>query len=162
MARYHEAGEGAMVQIALAPCSPFSVTTSLMRATAELARRLDVRLHTHLAETEDENRFCLELYKCRPLDYLEDCGWLNERTWLAHGIHFNADEIKRLARAGTTDFALRLQQSDAGVGHLSGLRDGRRRHARRPRRRRLGLERRLEFDAGGARRVPAAARAAMA
>ena len=101
VARYHEAGEGAMVQIALAPCSPFSVTTSLMRATAELAKRLDVRMHTHLAETEDENSFCLELYKCRPLDYLEDCGWLNERTWLAHGVHFNDGEIKRLARAGT-------------------------------------------------------------
>ena len=100
VARYHDAGPDAMVQIALAPCSPFSVTTSLMRATAALAQRLDVRLHTHLAETEDENRFCERLYKCRPLDYLEDCGWLNERTWLAHGIHFNADEIKRLARAG--------------------------------------------------------------
>ncbi len=101
VARYHESGEGAMVQIGLAPCSPFSVTTSLMRATAELAKRLDVRMHTHLAETEDENSFCLELYKCRPLDYLEDCGWLNERTWLAHGVHFNDGEIKRLARAGT-------------------------------------------------------------
>jgi 8-oxoguanine deaminase len=102
VARYHDAGEGAMVQIALAPCSPFSVTTSLMRATADLARRLDVRLHTHLAETEDENRFCHEIYRCRPLDYLEDCGWLNERVWLAHGIHFDAAEIKRLARAGAT------------------------------------------------------------
>jgi 8-oxoguanine deaminase len=91
-----------MVQIALAPCSPFSVTTSLMRATADLARQLDVRMHTHLAESEDENSFCLALYKCRPLDYLEDCGWLNERTWLAHGVHFNDGEIKRLARAGTT------------------------------------------------------------
>ena len=102
VARYHEAGDGAMVQIALAPCSPFSVTTSLMRSTAALAERLNVRLHTHLAETEDENRFCQEIYNCRPLDYLEDCGWLNERTWLAHGIHFDAGEIKRLARAGTT------------------------------------------------------------
>ncbi len=100
--RYHQAGDGAMVQIALAPCSPFSVTTSLMRATADLARRLDVRLHTHLAETGDENRFCEETHNCRPLDYLEDCGWLNDRTWLAHGIHFTAGEIKRLARAGTT------------------------------------------------------------
>jgi 8-oxoguanine deaminase len=100
--RYHQHGEGAMVQIALAPCSPFSVTTSLMRSTADLANRLNVRLHTHLAETEDENRFCEQLYKCRPLDYLEDCGWLNERTWLAHGIHFNDGEIARLARAGTT------------------------------------------------------------
>jgi 8-oxoguanine deaminase len=101
VARYHEAGEGAMVQIALAPCSPFSVTTSLMKSTATLAERLGVRMHTHLAETEDENRFCQELYKCRPLDYLEECGWLNDRTWLAHGIHFNSGEMKRLARAGT-------------------------------------------------------------
>ncbi len=101
VARYHEAGQGAMVQIALAPCSPFSVTTSLMRSTAELARRLNVRMHTHLAETEDENRYCQEIHNCRPLDYLESCGWLNDRVWLAHGIHFDAGEIKRLARAGT-------------------------------------------------------------
>jgi 8-oxoguanine deaminase len=101
VARYHQAGDGATIQIALAPCSPFSVTTSLMRATAELAERLDVRMHTHLAETEDENRYCLEIHQCRPLDYLEECGWLNGRTWLAHGVHFNADEFPRLARAGT-------------------------------------------------------------
>ena len=102
VAKHHERGEQAMVQIALAPCSPFSVTTSLMQKTAELADRLDVRLHTHLAETEDENRFCEEMYRCRPLDYLEQCGWLNGRTWLAHGIHFNADEMKRLGKARTT------------------------------------------------------------
>src|SRR5277367_4827856 len=90
VARYHEASEGAMVQIAFAPCSPFSVTTSLMRSTADLAKRLNVRLHTHLAETEDENRYCEEVYHCRPLDYLENCGWLNNRVWLAHGIHFDA------------------------------------------------------------------------
>ncbi len=101
VARYHQAGNGATIQIALAPCSPFSVTTSLMRATAELAERLDVRMHTHLAETEDENRYCHEIHHCRPLDYLEECGWLNRRTWLAHGVHFNADEFPRLARAGT-------------------------------------------------------------
>jgi 8-oxoguanine deaminase len=99
---FHETGEGAMSQIALAPCSPFSVTASLMRATAELAARHDVRLHTHLAETENENRFCQEIYKCRPLDYLEECGWLHDRTWLAHGVHFNDTEIKRLARAGVS------------------------------------------------------------
>lgn len=102
VARYHEAGQGATVQIALAPCSPFSVTTSLMRSTAELAGRLNVRMHTHLAETEDENRYCQEIHHCRPLDYLENCGWLNDRVWLAHGIHFDAAEMKRLARAGTT------------------------------------------------------------
>ena len=102
VAKYHQRGREAMVQIALAPCSPFSVTTSLMTKTAELAEKLDVRLHTHLAETEDENRFCEQLYKCRPLDYLDDCGWLNARTWLAHGIFFNASEIKRLGKAKTT------------------------------------------------------------
>jgi 8-oxoguanine deaminase len=100
--KHHQRGEDAMVQIALAPCSPFSVTTSLMKKTAALAEKLDVRLHTHLAETEDENRFCEQIHKCRPLDYLEQCGWLNARTWLAHGIFFNADEMKRLGRAGTT------------------------------------------------------------
>jgi 8-oxoguanine deaminase len=100
--RYHETGETAMVQVALAPCSPFSVTTSLMRATAELAGKLNVRMHTHLAETEDENRFCQELYGCRPLDYLEDCGWLNDRVWLAHGIHFSAEEMPRLAKGGVS------------------------------------------------------------
>jgi 8-oxoguanine deaminase len=101
VARHHQRGADAMVQIALAPCSPFSVTTSLMRATAELAEKLDVRLHTHLAETEDENRFCEEIHGCRPLDYLEQCGWLGQRTWLAHGIFFNADEMKRLGKART-------------------------------------------------------------
>jgi 8-oxoguanine deaminase len=101
VARYHQAGQGAMVQIALAPCSPFSVTTSLMRSTAELAGRLNVRMHTHLAETEDENRYCQEVHHCRPLDYLESCGWLSDRVWLAHGIHFDAAEMRRLARAGT-------------------------------------------------------------
>jgi len=102
VAKHHQRGDDAMVQIALAPCSPFSVTTSLMRATADLADRLDVRMHTHLAETEDENRFCQQMYGCRPLDYLEQCGWLNQRTWLAHGIFFNAEEIKRLGKARTT------------------------------------------------------------
>jgi 8-oxoguanine deaminase len=101
VAKHHQRGEDAMVQIALAPCSPFSVTTSLMRATAELAGKLDVRLHTHLAETEDENRFCEAAHGCRPLDYLEQCGWLGARTWLAHGIFFNASEMKRLGKAGT-------------------------------------------------------------
>src|SRR5712671_5972816 len=102
VAKHHQRGEDAMVQIALAPCSPFSVTTSLMRATAALAEKLDVRLHTHLAEVEDENKFCEQMYGCRPLVYLEQCGWLNARTWLAHGIHFNANEMKRLGKAKTS------------------------------------------------------------
>ncbi len=100
--RHHQSGDGAMVQIALAPCSPFTVTKSLMRKTVELADKYDVRMHTHLAETQDETRFCLEMFNCRPLDYLEDCGWLGPRTWLAHAIHFNGAEIARMAKAGTS------------------------------------------------------------
>jgi 8-oxoguanine deaminase len=99
--RYHDASPSAMVQVALAPCSPFSVTTSLMRATAALAATTGVRLHTHLAETADEEAFCQSMFGCRPLDYLEQCGWLHDRTWLAHGIHFNQAEIGRMAKAGT-------------------------------------------------------------
>jgi len=102
IARHHQSGPDAMTQVALAPCSPFSVTTSLMRASADLAARTGVRLHTHLAETEDENRFCLDLHGCRPLDYLEQCGWLTDKVWLAHGVHFNAAEMARLASASTT------------------------------------------------------------
>ncbi len=96
---YHERGEGAMIQMALAPCSPFSVSTQLMKDTAVLAQSLDVLLHTHLGETEDEDAFCVREFGMRPVDYLESCGWLNDRTWLAHGIHFNPDEITRLGAA---------------------------------------------------------------
>ena len=98
---YHQPDAHAMAQVALAPCSPFSVSTSLMRRTAELAEARGVRLHTHLAETRDEAEFCQSVYGCSPLDYLEQCGWLHERTWLAHGVHFNGAEIARLAAAGT-------------------------------------------------------------
>jgi 8-oxoguanine deaminase len=98
--KYHQRGEGAMVQVALAPCSPFSVTTSLMCACGELAAKHDCRLHTHLAETHDEDAFCRATFGKNPVDYLESVGWLNDRTWLAHGIHFSADEINRLGKAG--------------------------------------------------------------
>jgi 8-oxoguanine deaminase len=98
--RYHERGEGAKIQIALAPCSPFSVTTNIMRESAALAERLDVRLHTHLAETLDEEAFCQQRFGMRTVDYLESVGWLSPRTWLAHGIHFDDQEIQRLGNAG--------------------------------------------------------------
>ncbi|MFD4958202.1 8-oxoguanine deaminase [Microbacterium sp. NPDC058389] len=97
---YHDRRDGAFVQIALAPCSPFSVTTEVMRDTAALAKSLDVRLHTHLAETLDEEDFCRERFGLRTVDYLESVGWLSDRTWLAHGIHFDDDEIARLGAAG--------------------------------------------------------------
>lgn len=96
---FHQRGDGAMTQIALAPCSPFSVTTELMKNTSVLAEQHDVLLHTHLAETEDENNFCLRQFGLRPVDYLESVGWMNERTWLAHGIHFTNEEIVRLGKA---------------------------------------------------------------
>lgn len=98
---YHERGDGARIQIALAPCSPFSVTTQIMRDSAALAEQLDVRLHTHLAETLDEEDFCLQRFGLRTVDYLDSVGWLGPRTWLAHGIHFNPEEIVRLGAAGT-------------------------------------------------------------
>lgn len=99
--QYHQRGAGAQIQIALAPCSPFSVTEEIMVESAKLAAELDVRLHTHLAETLDEEAFCLERFGLRTVDYLEKVGWLGDRTWLAHGIHFNPDEIVRLGAAGT-------------------------------------------------------------
>ncbi len=97
---YHNPSFGAMVRIALAPCSPFSVTPELMRETAALARRHGVLLHTHLAETKDEEEFCLERFGMRPVDYLEELGWLESDVWLAHMVHVNADEIVKIAKAG--------------------------------------------------------------
>jgi 8-oxoguanine deaminase len=97
---YHDPAPGSMLRIALAPCSPFSVSPELMRATAALAGHYDVRLHTHLAETRDEETYCLNRFGKRPLDLLEDVGWLNSSTWLAHGIYFNRREVARLGRAG--------------------------------------------------------------
>lgn len=101
VAAYHDRRPGAQVQIALAPCSPFSVTTSIMSDTPALAAELDVRLHTHLGETIDEEDFCLDRFGMRTVDYLESVGWLLPRTWLAHGIHFDDEEVARLGAAGT-------------------------------------------------------------
>ena len=98
--QYHQSGPGAMAQVALAPCSPFSVSEELMVETGRLAREHGVRLHTHLAETHDETEFCLATMGARPVDYLERVGWLADDVWLAHGIHFNAEEIQRLGAAG--------------------------------------------------------------
>jgi 8-oxoguanine deaminase len=97
---YHERQAGAQIQIGLAPCSPFSVTPDLMKETAALATQFGAPLHTHLGETSDEDAYCLSLYQCRPLDLLEQTGWLDKRTWLAHGIHFDTTEITRLGRHG--------------------------------------------------------------
>ena len=101
----HETGPGARVQIAVAPCSPFSVTKRLMTESAALARRLGLTLHTHLAETIEEEAYCMELYGATPVEYLTDLGWLGDDVWCAHCVHLSADD--------TADFAA----SRTGVAH---------------------------------------------
>jgi len=100
VARHHDPSFGSMVQIALAPCSPFSVTRELMVRSAELAERLGVRLHTHFAENAEDDAFSLERFGCRPFDYLRDVGWVSDRTWVAHCVRPDAAEIAQLGAAG--------------------------------------------------------------
>jgi len=99
--RHHDPSPTAMLRIAVAPCSPFSVTPRLMREAAELARRLGVRLHTHIAETRDEEAYCLETFRQRPVELLEEMGWLGPDVWLAHCVHLDGGDIQRLARTQT-------------------------------------------------------------
>ncbi|HSM65753.1 MAG TPA: 8-oxoguanine deaminase [Ilumatobacteraceae bacterium] len=98
--RHHDRSFGAMTRIALAPCSPFSVTEDLMVRTAELAAQLDVRLHTHFAENAEDDEFSLATFGCRPMEYLERTGWCTDRTWVAHCVTPDDDEIRRLGAAG--------------------------------------------------------------
>ena len=97
----HEPGHGARVQLAVAPCSPFSVTGRLMEESAALARRLGLPLHTHLAETLEEEAYCLELYGCRPVEYLDRLGWLADDVWCAHCVHLTEQDIATFASTGT-------------------------------------------------------------
>ena len=98
---YHDASYGAMHRVALAPCSPFSVSAELLRQSAVLARQYGVRLHTHLCETKDEEEFMLAREGVRPLAYMERLGWIGSDVWFAHGIHFNDEELRLLAQTGT-------------------------------------------------------------
>jgi cytosine/adenosine deaminase-related metal-dependent hydrolase len=98
--QYHDGKPGAMTQIVLAPCSPFSVTTDLMRESAKLAREYKLHLHTHLAETEDEDAFCLESFGYKPVAYMESVDWVGDDVWFAHSVHVNSDEIKLYADTG--------------------------------------------------------------
>ena len=99
--QYHDPSYGAMHRVALAPCSPFSVSADLLRESAILARQYGVRLHTHLCETKDEENFMLQREGVRPLEYMERLGWIGEDVWFAHGIHFNDEELRILAKTGT-------------------------------------------------------------
>jgi len=98
--RYHDSKPGSMLQIVLAPCSPFSVTADLMRESASLARRYGVRLHTHLCETFDEERFTLEHFGLRPVAYMETLDWVANDVWYAHAVHVNDDEVRLFAAKG--------------------------------------------------------------
>jgi len=98
---FHSDEKLSMRQVALAPCSPFSVTDDLMEQSAKLARAYGVRLHTHLAETLDEEKYITDKYGVRPLQYMENLGWIGSDVWFAHGIHFNDEELQRLADTGT-------------------------------------------------------------
>ena len=98
---YHDPRPGSMRQVALAPCSPFSVSAELLRQSAVLAREAGVRLHTHLCETKDEERYMWEHHRMRPLEYMASLGWMGADVWFAHGIHFNEEELHELARTGT-------------------------------------------------------------
>ncbi|MGC5567276.1 8-oxoguanine deaminase [Streptomyces sp. FR-108] len=98
---HHDASFGAMTQVAVAPCSPFSVSTELMRQGAELARRKGVRLHTHGSETVEEEQFCKELFGMGPTDYFESTGWLGEDVWMAHCVHMDDSDIAAFARTRT-------------------------------------------------------------
>jgi 8-oxoguanine deaminase len=101
IARWHDPSFGAMTRIAIAPCSPFSATAELMRDSAELARAHGVRLHTHLAETADEEEFCLQQFGRTPAQYAEDLGWLGPDVWLAHCVHLSDEAVGRISATGT-------------------------------------------------------------
>jgi cytosine/adenosine deaminase-related metal-dependent hydrolase len=101
LSRFHDPSPGSMCRIALAPCSPFSVTRELMAETAEFARSRGVRLHTHMAETVEEEAFCQELFGVRPVEYLEELGWLGDDVWLAHCVHLSDHEVSLFGSTGT-------------------------------------------------------------
>jgi cytosine/adenosine deaminase-related metal-dependent hydrolase len=123
VARFHDPSPDAMVRVALAPCSPFSVTSGLMAETAQLARRLGVRLHTHLAETLDEEEFCRERFGVRPVEYLEDLGWLGDDVWLAHCVHLSGEEVARFGatRTGVAHCPSSNARLGAGIAPVAAL-----------------------------------------
>jgi cytosine/adenosine deaminase-related metal-dependent hydrolase len=123
--RHHDPSPGAMVRIALAPTSPFSVTRELMTETAELARSRGVRLHTHLAETVEEDEFCLERYGMRPLEYVDELGWLGDDVWLAHCVHLDEREVRRMGESatGVAHCPISNARLGAGIAPVRGLID---------------------------------------
>jgi cytosine/adenosine deaminase-related metal-dependent hydrolase len=123
--RYHDSSPGAMTRIAVAPCSPFSVTEALMTESAALARARGVRLHTHLAETIDEEQFCQERFGCRPVEYLERLDWLGDDVWLAHCVHIDQAEVARFGetRTGVAHCPSSNGRLGAGIAPVTDLRN---------------------------------------
>jgi len=115
--RFHDPAFDAMCRVALAPCSPFSVTDELMRLSAELARANGVRLHTHLCETVDEEEFCLATHGMTPVDYAESVGWLGDDVWFAHAVHLSDAAIKKMAATGTGAAHCPSSNARLGAGH---------------------------------------------
>ena len=116
--RFHDPAPGSMVRLGVAPCSPFSVTADLLTASAELARQRGLRLHTHLAETADEDEYCAEHFDCTPVEYLDSLGWLGGDVWLAHGVHLGDTAIAAAGRHRHRRRALPVLQRPARRGHL--------------------------------------------
>lgn len=123
--RFHDDSYGAMHRVALAPCSPFSVTEDLLRESAVLARQYKVRLHTHLCETIDEEKFMYQYAGIRPLAYMERTGWIGPDVWFAHGIHFNDEELKLLADTGTgvAHCPISNMKLSSGIARISEMQD---------------------------------------
>jgi cytosine/adenosine deaminase-related metal-dependent hydrolase len=121
---WHDPSFDSMLRIGVAPCSPFSVTGELMRESAELARRRGARLHTHLAETVDEDNYCRERFGCAPLDYVESLGWGGPDVWYAHGIHLDDNAVKRLgvSRTGVAHCPTSNARLGAGIARAADLR----------------------------------------
>jgi cytosine/adenosine deaminase-related metal-dependent hydrolase len=119
ISKYHDAGDFSMLRIALAPCSPFSVTTALMWETKELARKRGVMLHTHLAETLDEEAFCLEKFGKRPYELMDALEWLGPDVWFAHGIHFSDTELRRLQGSGIAHCPSSNMKLNSGICRTS-------------------------------------------
>jgi cytosine/adenosine deaminase-related metal-dependent hydrolase len=119
---YHDAGRCSMLRIVLAPCSPFSVTSDLMRETVRMAESYGVTMHTHLAETLDEEQFCIEMFGRRPVEYMEDLGWMGSNVWHAHCVHMSEDEIERFGRTktGVAHCPSSNMRLASGIAHVSG------------------------------------------
>ncbi|MBS3787085.1 8-oxoguanine deaminase [Candidatus Bipolaricaulota bacterium] len=122
---FHNRDKFAMTKVALAPCSPFSVTDEIMRKTAEMAEEEELALHTHLAETEDETEFCMDEVGMRPVDYMEELGWLKDRVWFAHVVHVNESEIESLssARVGMSHCPSSNMRLGSGIAPVVKMKD---------------------------------------